>query len=212
LWGVKENKIFPIPNPVQTSIKLSRTKEKKELGLLGKVILSGGRLVPWKGFGELLDVFALIRDERRDVKLYIAGDGPLRDELTDRTRKLDIGDSVVFLGVLSQNELYKYLSAADLFVLNTSYEGFSHQVLEAMALGTPVVTTNILANRALITNRANGLLYDLGNVEILKTHILNLFEDDALAKSLSKKAREDAMLYDKGKISQELFTTIYPPE
>lgn len=100
-------------------------------------VVAAGRLSAEKGFDLLLDALALSR--RRDLHLTILGEGPLRAELNARAEALGIAERVHFAGFVRNP--YPTLSAADLFVLSSRYEGFPNVVLEALACGTPVVAT-----------------------------------------------------------------------
>ena len=99
-------------------------------------------------------------------------------------------DSVVFLGRLDQHGLFEYIKASDIFVLNTQYEGFSHQILETMSLGTPIITTRVGGNSEIIENDHTGVLVSYNDVEALKEQVFRLLRNPSLCQSLVRKARE----------------------
>lgn len=102
------------------------------------------RLSPRMGHGMLLRAFARITREDPRANLYIAGDGPLREELQRRAAELEIADRVTFLGYVPDEELPSAYATADCFVLPTRrLEGFGLATLEALASGTPVVATPV---------------------------------------------------------------------
>lgn len=102
------------------------------------------RLSERMGHDRLLTAFASVRDEYPNARLYIAGDGPLRNRLERQAKRLGIADSTTFLGYVPDSELPAAYASADLFVLPTQeLEGFGLATLEALASGTPVVATPV---------------------------------------------------------------------
>ena len=104
-----------------------------------KVILSAGRFVEQKNFPMLFRAFADIRS-RIDVRLILLGDGPERNELRELARNLNIENSVSMPGFVKNP--YAFMAHADLFVLSSSWEGLSNVLIEALACGCPVVSTD----------------------------------------------------------------------
>lgn len=103
-------------------------------------VFSVGRLTDAKGFDRLINAHARLINEGYDLNLYLLGQGELEAELREQAHKLNVSDTVHFLGFHSNP--YKYLSRADLFVCSSRREGFSTAVSEALILGIPVVSTN----------------------------------------------------------------------
>ena len=101
-------------------------------------LVTACRLVPWKGVDGLIRVVA----GHQDWLLSVAGDGPQRQRYESLARELECGDRIRFYGNLSRRQLAALVSTSDVFVLNSTYEGLPHVVLEAFALGVPVVATN----------------------------------------------------------------------
>lgn len=137
-------------------IGVENIKTKK---LNGDVIISAGRPEPWKGYNTLNEIMPDLLKENPEFRLIIA------------TK-------------LSHNELMEYFKASTMFVLNSGYEGFSHILLEAMACGLPVVTTNVCGNPEIIQNGENGLLVEYNNKEQIKNAILRVWEDKNLREKL----------------------------
>lgn len=170
-WGIGENKIKAIYNAVDVSeINFSKkqAREKLMVGANYKIILSIGRDVPWKGFSRLAAVCDELKKEIPDIKLIILG----KDKKYPR--------EAIFLN----------LRAADAFVLNTGYEGLSHQILEAMAVGVPVITTNVGGNPELIKDGQNGLLVEYNDKNELKEAIKKVLFNKVDVNSFVKKSRE----------------------
>ncbi len=119
-----------------------------------KTIISAGRLVPGKGFGMLVRAMKKLPGWR----LEIAGDGPEKAALETAITEAGVGDQVVLAGRIGRDELVKRIAASELFVLNTAFETFSFQVVEAMAAGTPVIATKVGSLPELIDDGMNGTL------------------------------------------------------
>ncbi len=167
-WGVDPHKIKVIYNSFKPpSITITREEAKQKLSLDGTIVASAGRLVPWKGYSALVSLFPKLEKKLPGMRLLIIGEGPEREALAQQIRSLDLEKKITLLGGLPQERLWEYLVAADVFVLNTSYEGFSHQLLEVAALGTPIVTTNVGGNPEIITHEREGFLVEKDNEEEL---------------------------------------------
>jgi glycosyltransferase involved in cell wall biosynthesis len=173
-WGINQDKIQVIYNSFDLKINLPAREElRQKLGLNGFVAVSVGRLVPWKGFAGLIQKFK----DMPGASLLIIGSGPDQFRLGALIKSESI-NNVKLLGALPQGDLFEYIKAADVFVLNTGYEGFSHQLLEVMAIGTPIITTKVGGNIELITEGHNGLLYEYDNLKQLGVE-LSKIKDDA---------------------------------
>ena len=191
-WGVDLQKMKVIYNGFHIEpLKETPSALRKKLYLSGHVIVSVGRLVLWKGMKDLIEIMPAILSVVPDARLVIIGDGPEKNNLEETIKTLNLGDKVIFMGRLNQRELFRYVKAADLFVLNTSYEGFSHQIIETMALGTPIITTAVGGNLEIIRNNENGILVSPGAKEGLLEAITSLLLDPKRAEALSKTAKND---------------------
>jgi glycosyltransferase involved in cell wall biosynthesis len=114
-----------------------------------------GRMRPEKNQEVLLTALRHLRVARVDVHLVIAGDGPLRDFLVRRAVELEVADRVSFVGEL--DDVRPVLTALDVFVLpSTAVESFSNAALEAMAIGRPVILSDIGGAREMIDDGVEG--------------------------------------------------------
>lgn len=165
---------------VYNGVELPDVHEKVEAK--HPLIVSVGRLVPWKGFSKLIDIA-----KRRNWHLTIIGDGPL-----EKTLKEQAANQVTFLGALPRHEMLRWCNGADVFVLNTSYEGLSHQLIEVMSLGIPIVTTAVGGNPELIRDTVEGLLVNAGDSQALEQAIEKVLGDPHLAKQLGSRASSRA--------------------
>jgi glycosyltransferase involved in cell wall biosynthesis len=158
-WGVSAEKIVVIHSALYPLIvEGSKEELRSQLSYTNPTIVSAGRLVPWKGFQALIRVVATLKVQYPNITLIIAGDGEELSVLQKEVQTLGIESSVRFVGRVSKEALGASIKAADVFVLNTAYEGLSHQLIEVMDLGTPVVTTTAGGNPELITDGVNGFL------------------------------------------------------
>lgn len=191
LWGVPQERIAVIYNGF-TPLRIIERKEelRKKLFLGGYTIISVGRLVPWKGFSALIEIMPHLLGRIPDAKLLIAGEGPDKTILEDRIKDLHLEQSVTLLGRLPQKDLFEYIKASDVFVLNTAYEGFSHQLLEVMALGTPIITTPVGGNPEIVSDRVQGILVSWNDHMALEEACVMLHEHAPIALGLARAAGE----------------------
>jgi glycosyltransferase involved in cell wall biosynthesis len=189
-WGVDSEKVHVIYSALSSlSIDAPKSDLRTELSYEGKVISTAGRLVPWKGIHELIDVFSVLQKDIPDLFLTIIGDGPEEAALKAHVERLSLERKVRFAGKLSKTDLGKAVKGSDVFVLNSSYEGLSHQLLEVMQLGVPIVASDVGGNPELIHNEVSGLLVPNGDREALREAIRRIIENDALGLRLSQTAR-----------------------
>jgi glycosyltransferase involved in cell wall biosynthesis len=152
-WGVPERKSTVIYNAVEP-IDSVRPAPLPPATCLKLKVVTVGRLVPWKQVDHLIAAIA-----RCDgAGLVIVGDGPERGSLQRLAETLEVAGRVYFSGQRSKTETRALMAACDLFVLNSTYEGFPHVVLEAMSLGLPVVATAVGGTPEVVQDEENGLL------------------------------------------------------
>ena len=87
--------------------------------------------------------------------------------------------------------MFQYIQCADIFILNTDYEGLSHTILEAMHIGIPIITTSVCSNAELIEDKKSGFLVEYNNKEQLKKAISDLIDDPALGKNFVQEAKKN---------------------
>jgi glycosyltransferase involved in cell wall biosynthesis len=157
------------------------------------VVLAAGRLVRHKGYSDLLRGFALLT-EKIPARLIILGEGPLRKEFEALGGKLNIADKIDWLGF--QLNPFAFISRADLFVLSSLYEGFGIVLLEAMACGTPVVSTDCQSGpREVLADGEAGLLVPVGDPHALAASMWRVLTDSSLAKRLKQAGKEQAEIF-----------------
>lgn len=183
-WGIDPQKISVIHNSFDAPHGLSHNKVE----FSKKVILSIGRLVPWKGFDTLISLMPDILKKVPDASLVIVGDGPDRNKLLELIKEKKLEDHVNLAGRLSHEVLLSYIRASTIFVLNTNYEGLSHQILEVMASGVPVITTRVGGNGEIITDGKDGVLVEYDNKEELLSHSVRLLTHSSNREKLAQAA------------------------
>lgn len=189
-WGIAEEKISVVYNAYDVSeLRGDRNELRSRHNLSGRVILSAGRLVPWKGFTMLIHLMVHIVREYPDAKLYIAGSGPDEAELKRLIVSEGMSNSVIMLGAIPHDVLMEYVLATDCFVLNTGYEGLSHQLLEVLAAGTPIITTRVGGNPELIENGKTGFLVPHDDIEEFRRALRGVFEEPEHAKAMSEEGK-----------------------
>jgi len=172
-WGIKKDKIVIIPNPYsdlgQEEFNLSADIQDKF------VMVTGGRLIPLKGIDSIIKVL-------REIKkgfLIIFGDGPERRNLEKLAGDLNVSEQILFTGIISQSKLKYLFKLANCFVLNSKHEGLPHIILEAMAVGCPVIATNMGGIPEIIHDNKNGILIESDNIPAIMEAIERLKENSS---------------------------------
>lgn len=190
-WGVEEGKISVIYNAVDfEKTNLPKEEARKKIGIPGNIILSSGRLVPWKGFRMLIKIMPRLLELNQFFRLVIVGDGPEKKNLELMVKNMGLDRKVFVVGKKSKEELSIYLAASDMFVLNSGYEGFSHQILEVMAAGVPVIASAMGGNKEVIEQGENGFLVRYNDEFNLVEAIKGLWQSPELQKEFSEKGKE----------------------
>jgi glycosyltransferase involved in cell wall biosynthesis len=129
------------------------------------------------------------------VSLEIIGEGTERRSLENLISKNEAGTYIRLLGQVEKQTLWECVCASDVFVLNTSYEGLSHQLIEVMDIGTPIITTPVGGNSELITHEETGLLIPFNDKEALVRTLRRMYTDRDIRERCVKNAREKAKLF-----------------
>jgi len=208
-WGVDEGHIKVVYSALQPlDVSSSREELRVEFSYSYPTIVSAGRLIPNKGFLSLIKVFAQIKEIYKDAQLVIVGDGPQQEELIDYVGELRIVDSVRFTGSLSKDALGAVIKAGDVFVLNTAHEGLSHQLLEVMDIGTPIVTTRVGGNTELITDKVQGYLVEFDNVNEIKEAVIRVLNHPGSHERITQSARARSKQFATDKVVNDLIQII----
>lgn len=150
------------------------------------VLVAAGRLAPWKGFADLIEAMALVK-EKRQARLLILGDGPLREELQHQIESKGLINEVQLVGYV-ENPL-KYFSYADVFVLSSLVEGLPNVLVEAMMCGcTPVSTDCPTGPREVLQDGKYGYLVPIRDHVAMAAAI-----EQALDKPITKALLDEAV-------------------
>ena len=144
--------------------------------------------------------------------LTIVGDGPERKALEEQGTKL-LSEAITFTGQLSQEDNLRLVQSAAVYVQNSSYEGLSHQLIEALMLGKAIVATAVGGNPELIQDGVNGLLVPHGNTQALSDALQKLLEDKELRARLGAHAKESSANFQVPAMIQKtrtLLTSVIP--
>lgn len=183
-WGVAEDRIAVIYNALKAP---SRAASGPLLPPFhGHTLITICRLVPWKGVEDLVRLACTAPDWR----LVVVGDGPLRQPLEELSARLGVQQRVILTGGLPNDEVASLLGQADVFVLNSSYEGLPHTVVEAMQAGVPVVATNAGGTPEIVLDRETGLLVPVGEQKPLQDAVTEVLTQPGLADKLATRAQE----------------------
>lgn len=197
--GVDLERFSPIPKEV--------AKRRAGIPEHHRNILFAGRIEPLKGVDTLLRAIALIRERQpeavRDVCVAIIGGDPWNEDpddemarLQDLRSELGVAETVTFLGAKDQDVLPDYYAAAEMVVMPSHYESFGMVALEAMAMGTPVIASEVGGLAFLVRDGQNGFLVPSRDPEALAERIFTLLLDDTCRIELGRMARSHALRYD----------------
>ena len=208
-WGVMPANIVVIYSALYP-LSVEGTKEElhDQLSFTYPTIISAGRLVPWKGFEVLIEVVALLKEKYPGITLVIAGDGEEHDTLVAKAEAEDVATNLRLVGRISKDALGASIKGADVFVLNTAYEGLSHQLIEVMDLGTPIVTTTAGGNPELITNDVSGILVPFNDAQALQAAIIRILEHPETSSRMVQSARARSREFSQAAMIETLHNTL----
>lgn len=206
-WGVKEDRIQVVYNAGPDIRKIADVVPRT--GLEGDILISAGRLEPWKGMVALVEIMPELLQKNPNFRLLIAGDGPLTENLKSMIKNLGIEDKVILAGRVPHDELMSYFKASKIFILNTGYEGLPHITLEAMACGLPVVTTNVCGNPEVVKDNYNGLLVEYNNKEQLKNAILKIWDNLNLKEEFIRNGKKVLENFTREKMINETIKALF---
>jgi glycosyltransferase involved in cell wall biosynthesis len=184
-WGIPAARVSVSPNPApDVPVLRSREDVRRELGLDGPMLAFAGRLMAAKA----LDVAFQALDRTPGVSLLVVGEGPDRGELERLSSTLGLGGRVRFLGSCPREQVLEILSAADAALLPSRWENFPHLVVEALAVGRPVIATTVGGVPEIVRDGENGLLVPAGDADALATAVARLTGDAELRERLARAA------------------------
>jgi glycosyltransferase involved in cell wall biosynthesis len=199
--GFPREQLTWMPNPVDIDEfcpappeEVARWRKDHGIPTAVPVVIYTGRLSHEKGLVPLLRGYALAAQTTPGCMLVLVGDGPMRTELEQLARELNLGpEQLKFTGRVDGKEVPSWLQASDVFALTSPNEGFSCALVEAMAAGLSSVVSAIPANQQLIAEGVHGLTVPFDNVEAIGQAFLRLFHDPGLCCRMGQAARQRAI-------------------
>jgi glycosyltransferase involved in cell wall biosynthesis len=191
-WGLDPSRVSVLPNPTPSLPPLPEREElRRRLGLNGATLAFAGRLTRQKALAVALRALA----EVDGVSLWLAGDGDEAPALERLAAELGLAGRVRFLGPRPRDQVLELFRAADAALLSSSWENFPHAVVEALAVGTPVVATATGGVAEIVRDGQNGLLVQPGDAGALAAAIRRYFADEALRGRLRAAAAQSVSEY-----------------
>ena len=184
-WGLDEERVTIVPNaapPLPALPEREEARARLEIG--GPTLAFAGRITRQKALEVAFDALARVEG----VSLLVAGDGPDLPDVRRDASERGLDGRVRFLGPLGREDVLALFRAADASLLTSSWENFPHTVVEALAVGTPVIATAVGGVPELVRDGENGLLVPAGDAEALAVAIRRVAADPDLRDRLAASA------------------------
>ena len=203
-YGVPPQKVRLIHNAYHgpETFPVNREEARRALGIPEgeRMILTICRLMIWKGVDGIIRALS---DLPEACRLHVVGDGDERDRWQTLARDLGLEERVVFHGNVAYDRIPLFLKAADVFVLNSNYEGLSHTLLEVMWAGLPPVVTGVCGNPELVEDGVNGFTIPFNRPDLIRDRVLRILEDPALSDRFRERGLEKVKGFARGKIFED---------
>jgi len=182
-WGVRQERFLKDHDKVL---------KRKEFNIPQDAILIAniGRLVPQKGHAFCLEAFKILIHTFPAARLLVAGDGELRQEIESNINKMGLGDNVIMAG--ERKDVPEILSASDIFLHTSLWEGMPIVIIEAMLAGKPIVATRVGGVPELIEDGISGLLVPPRDSQALAAAVRRLINDRFFAENIGRVAQQSA--------------------
>jgi glycosyltransferase involved in cell wall biosynthesis len=183
-------------DPAQVATWTGLDGLRGELGLPAgtPLVVNVANFKPHKGHFELVQAAVDVRREIPDVRFVLVGVGPLEAAVREEAARLGVTDSMIFAGF--RNDVPRVVSSCDVFTLASRYEGLSIALMEAMALGRPVVVTSAGGLPEIVSDGVDGLVVPPGDVQELARGLITVLRDQPLRERLGHAAHLRASGFD----------------
>jgi len=184
-----------IYNGVEMAMSLSESERhavRSELGVEPDCVLGifVGRFVQQKNLPLLLRALKRLEGRFSDFRVALAGDGPLRDQIARSIRELGLTGRVLVLG--NRDDAKRLVGASDFLVMPSYWEGLSNSILEAMAVGCPVIASSVGGNVELVESGKTGMLFANDDDQALARCLEEMVTDKTMRERMGKMSRERA--------------------
>ncbi len=184
-WGLAPERVRVVPNPAPELPQLpSREEARAALGVTGPVLATAGRLTAQKALPDALRAIARVPA----VELLVLGDGSERPALEREAETLGVSDRVRFVGAGTRDDVLRLFRAADAVLVTSAWENLPHTVLEALAVGTPVIATAVGGIPEVVVDGENGLLVPPHDVDAIAAAVARLVREEDLRRALAAAA------------------------
>lgn len=175
------------------SLPINRCDLRKDLDVKDsdQVVIYVSRFVPGKNHLRLLKDWVDVKENNDSLKLWLLGDGPLKNEAIQYAKRLKIFDSIKFIGEVEN--VSNYLLSADIGIFPSDFEGFPISLIEKLAAGLPTITSDIDIFNEIIQSGVNGIIIKLSIQSSIGDAILKLANDKLLQKRLKENAHKLAL-------------------
>jgi glycosyltransferase involved in cell wall biosynthesis len=204
-WGVDPNRVSVLPNPAPLpSERAPREELRRAFGMTGPTLAFAGRITVQKSLRVALEALASVDG----VALVLAGEGDERPALDRAVVELGLENRVTFIGAQTRDRVIELFTAADAAILSSSWENFPHTVVEALAVGTPVLATATGGVAEAVRDGENGLLVPVGDARALGDAIRRYVGDEELRQRLRAAAVASVAAYAPGRVFAQLEQTL----
>ena len=210
--NINREKIFLIPPRCDSKLfsKQNVNEDKSEVFKENQYnLLFVGNLLIAKGVDILLEAFALIEKENSNIGLVFAGDGEEKERLMTRSKELGVNEKVIFLGRVEYGSIPTLMFYADILILPSIEEGVGRVLLEAMSMHLPIIASNIGGIPLVIDDRQDGLLFEVGDINTLKEHVLFLLGNKSFSDNMSRTAYRKFLDNYEYEVSMRKFLAMY---
>lgn len=157
---LKKEEIFQFPTRVDTIFfkPLNLNKPDFNLSVTDKILISCGRINQVKGWELIIDSFNILIQKDKNIKLFFIGDGEDRNKLEEKINKYNLSNYIKIVGFQTPNQVLEWTNLADIVLVGSYKEGWSISMLEALACGKPIVSTNVSGAKEMIKEGQNGFI------------------------------------------------------
>ena len=197
-----------IPNGVDinrfTALSRKAARTGLNIGETKQIIIFVGSLIPVKGVKYLVEAMSILTQHLPEARLLVVGNGEEETKLKQQVAQLNLESHVTFAGKVPNERIPEFMTASDIFVLPSLSEGFPVTVLEAMAAGLPIVTTNVRGLPEIVRDGENGFLVPSGDSDALAQKLLILLSNNETRKLMSVNNKNKASDYSWDSVASKL--------